>query len=87
GGEDGNGGQAGLPYAQTLPATLGSDGSAHSDVTVNRPVTRPLSLTVEMDYPDANGQTMTASRYLRLFPAAYQIGLRTDGWMMRADDV
>ncbi|MEI4573112.1 hypothetical protein, partial [Klebsiella pneumoniae] len=37
GGEDGNGGQAGLPYAQTLPATLGSDGSAHSDVTVNRP--------------------------------------------------
>lgn len=87
GGEDGNGGQAGLPYAQTLPATLGSDGSAHSDVTVNRPVTRPLSLTVEMDYPDANGQTMTASRYLRLFPAALQIGLRTDGWMMRADDV
>ena len=86
GGEDGNS-AAGLPYAQTLPATLGADGTAHADVAVNRAITRPTSLTVEMDYPDANGQTMTASRYLRLYPAALQVGIKTDGWMMRGDDV
>ena len=89
---DGGGGDAGngktpLPYAQTLPATLGADGTARADVAVNRPVTHPISLTVEMDYPDANGQTMTASRYLRLFPASLQVGIRTDGWIMRSDDL
>jgi len=84
---DENGANAGLPYAQTLPATLGADGTARADVAVNRPVTHPISLTVEMDYPDANGQTMTASRYLRLYPAALQVGIRTDGWMMRDDDL
>ena len=90
GGEDGadeGGDRAALPYAQTLPATLGADGTARADIAVNRAVTRPLSLTVEMDYPDANGQTMTASRYLRLYPAALQVGIRTDGWMMRDDDL
>ena len=86
GGEDGNS-NAGLPYAQTLPATLGADGTAKTDVAVNRAITRPTSLTVEMDYPDANGQTMTASRYLRLFPAALQVGIKTDGWIMRSDDL
>ena len=88
GGEDGGDEDgAGLPYAQTLPATLGADGTAHADVTVGRAITRPLGLTVEMDYPDANGQTMTASRILRLFPAALQVGIKTDGWMMRDDDL
>ncbi len=86
-GGDADGGTAGLPYAQTLPATLGTDGTARAEVTVGRAITRPLGLTVEMDYPDANGQTMTASRYLRLFPAALQVGIKTDGWMMRGDDL
>ncbi len=83
----GGGDKSGLPYAQTLPATLGADGTAHADIAVGRALTRPLSLTVEMDYPDANGQTMTASRYLRLFPASLQVGIRTDGWLMRDDDL
>jgi len=87
GDDEGQDGKSVLPYAQTLPATLGADGTARADVAVNRPVTRPISLAVEMDYPDANGQTMTASRYLRLFPAALQVGLRTDGWIMRSDDL
>ncbi len=88
-GEDGgdDGGNAALPYAQTLPATLGADGTARADIAVNRAVTRPIGLTVEMDYPDANGQTMTASRYLRLYPASLQVGLKTDGWIMRDDDL
>ena len=76
-----------LPFAQTLPATLGADGTAKADIAVNRPLSRPVSLVVEMDYPDANGETMTASRYLQLYPSARQVGLRSDGWMMRSDDL
>ena len=76
-----------LPYAQTLPATLGADGSAKVGVEVNQPVTQPLGLTVEMDYPDANGETLTASRRLTLYPSSVQIGVKTDGWMMRDNDL
>lgn len=78
---------AALPYAQTLPATLGADGTTRADIAIGQPVTSPLSLTVEMDYPDANGETMTASRVLTLYPSALQVGLRSDGWLMRDDDL
>jgi len=76
-----------LPFAQTLPATLGADGTAKANVDVNRPITRPIGLMVEMDYPDANGETLTASRRLTLHPAAVQLGLKTDGWLMRDNDL
>ena len=76
-----------LPFAETLPATLGADGTAKTDIAVGQPITRPVTLSVEMDYPDANGETMTASRSMTLYPAALQVGLRTDGWMMKADDL
>ena len=76
-----------LPFAETLPATLGPDGTAKTDIAVAQPITRPVTLSVEMDYPDANGETMTASRSMTLYPAALQVGLRTDGWMMKADDL
>ena len=76
-----------LPYAQTLPATLGPDGTAKSDIAVSQAITRPTALTVEMDYPDANGETMTASKMLMLYPSALQVGMKTDGWLMRDDDL
>ena len=84
---DGSAQSAPLPLAQTLPATLGSDGTAKANVDVGQAVTRPILLTVEMDYPDANGETLTASKYLRLYPAALQLGVKTDGWLMRDDDL
>ncbi|MBT2189118.1 alpha-2-macroglobulin [Sphingobium sp. H33] len=76
-----------LPYAQTLPVTLGADGTVKASVDVNQQVTQPLGLTVEMDYPDANGETLTASRHLTLYPSAVQLGVKTDGWMMKNDDL
>ncbi len=76
-----------LPYAQTLPATLGADGTAKSDIAISQAITRPTALTVEMDYPDANGETMTASKVMMLYPSALQVGVKTDGWLMRDDDL
>jgi alpha-2-macroglobulin len=76
-----------LPFAETLPATLGADGTAKLDLPVGQAITQPVSLSLEMDYADANGETMTAGRRLTLYPAALQVGLKTDGWMMRGDDL
>jgi uncharacterized protein YfaS (alpha-2-macroglobulin family) len=76
-----------LPYAQTLPVTLGADGTVKASIDVNQAITQPTGLTVEMDYPDSNGETLTASRRLTLYPSAVQLGVKTDGWMMRDDDL
>lgn len=76
-----------LPYSQTLPATLGADGTAKAAVDISAAINQPVSLMVEMDYPDANGETLTAGRRLTLYPSAVQLGMKTDGWLMRSSDL
>src|SRR3546814_2944025 len=44
-------------------------------------------MRVEMDYQDANGETLTASQQIPLYPSAIQLGVKTDGWMMKQDDL
>src|SRR3546814_20655640 len=42
-------------------------------------------MVVELDYADANGETLTSSRRITLYPSAVLLGLKTDGWLMRDD--
>ena len=85
---EGNGDAAGtLPPTQTLPASLGAQGTAQTVVNVPAGLTAATDMQVEMDYQDANGQTLTASRRIPLYPSAVQLGVRTDGWLMRQDDL
>jgi alpha-2-macroglobulin len=79
--------EAPLPLARTVPLALGTDGTAKTSIEIDQPVTQPTLMTVEMDYEDANGETLTASRRIRLFPAAVQLGVKTDGWLMRDKDL
>ena len=79
--------EAPLPLARTLPMALGADGTAQTSIEIDQPINQPTVMTVEMDYEDANGETLTASRRIRLFPAAVQLGVKTDGWMMRDKDL
>ena len=76
-----------LPLSQTLPLSLGADGSAKPAIDLTQQVDRETILDVEMDYQDANGETLTASRRVLLHPAAVRLGVKTDGWMMRGDDL
>ncbi len=76
-----------MPMSQTLPATLGADGTARALIEVNQPVEAETSLNVEMDYQDANGETLTAARTVTLWPSAVRLGVKTDGWLMRDDDL
>ena len=75
-----------LPPTQTLPVTLGGDGAGHQQVEMPA-LDRLADMQVEMDYQDANGETLTASRLIPIFPAAVQLGMKTDGWLMKQDDL
>src|SRR3546814_4515391 len=63
------------------------DGTARSAVDVPTSLDGPASMRVEMDYQDANGETLTASQQIPLYPSAIQLGVKTDGWMMKQDDL
>ncbi|MFA5966439.1 MAG: MG2 domain-containing protein [Sphingomonas sp.] len=75
------------PPTQTLPATLSADGTAHNNIDVPQGLDGATNMQVEMDYQDANGQTLTASRTIPIFPSAVQLGIKTDGWLMKQDDL
>jgi uncharacterized protein YfaS (alpha-2-macroglobulin family) len=76
-----------LPGSSTLPLTLGNDGTGHSSIDIGKPIDDVTVMQVEMDYQDANGETLTAARDITLYPSAVQIGLKTDGWLMRDTDL
>ncbi len=76
-----------LPYSQTIPVTLDANGIAQTSVEIGQPVDDEMGLTVEMDYQDANGETLTASRRVALHASALRLGVRTDGWLMRDNDL
>ena len=75
-----------LPPIQTLPATLGADGAARQTIALPA-IDRAADLSIEMDYRDANGETLTARRVIPILPSAVQLGIRTDGWLMKQDDL
>lgn len=83
---DGEEDQVPLPPAQTLPATLGGDGARRTTIEVPK-LDANTNMLVEMDYEDANGETLTASRTVPLWSSAVQLGIKTDGWLMKQDDL
>ena len=84
---DGNAPDAPTPLSQTLPVTLNAQGTAQTSIEIAQNIAETTAMTVEMDYQDANGETLTASRAIILHPAAVQLGIKTDGWLMRDSDL
>ncbi len=76
-----------LPPTQTLPLTLGADGSGRTTLDVPQGLDQDTSMLVEMDYQDANGEVLTQSRRITLHASAVQLGMKTDGWLMKQDDL
>ncbi|MES2020931.1 MAG: MG2 domain-containing protein [Pseudomonadota bacterium] len=84
---DGEEEQTALPPTQTLPTTLGGDGTGKQTVAVPQTLDGVTDMLVEMDYQDANGEMLTASKRIPIFPSAVQLGVKTDGWLMKQDDL
>src|SRR3546814_5713244 len=57
---------ADLPLARSVPLKLDANGSATTSVTVDQPITEPTLMAAEMDYEDANGETLTSSRRIKI---------------------
>ncbi len=87
GGDDGDGAAIarGLPKTQVLPLTLDANGARR--VTVDRlpALEHAALLTAELEYPDANGERLTATGRVRLNPAALHVGIRREGWVGAVD--
>jgi alpha-2-macroglobulin len=84
---DGNAPDKPIPLSQTLPVTLKGDGTAQTSVEINQAIDASTAMTIEMDYQDANGETLTASQSIMLHPSAIRLGVKTDGWLMRDTDL
>jgi uncharacterized protein YfaS (alpha-2-macroglobulin family) len=83
---DGEDEQTPLPPTQSLPITLGGDGTGKATIDVPA-LDANTTMLVEMDYQDANGETLTASQRIPVYTSAIQLGVRSDGWLMKQDDL
>ncbi|WP_380873440.1 hypothetical protein ACFB49_41490 [Sphingomonas sp. DBB INV C78] len=87
---DGDGeeiGAANLPASQLLPVTLDAQGAARTSIEMPQAIDQATLVAVEMDYQDANGEVLTATRWIPVYPAAIRVGIKTDGWLMKEDDL
>ncbi|HEY1726698.1 MAG TPA: MG2 domain-containing protein [Steroidobacteraceae bacterium] len=67
--------------SQIIPVNLDESGSAHVSVDHLPDLNGPARLTAELEYADANGETLTTSTYVRLTPAAVSLGIRPENWI------
>jgi uncharacterized protein YfaS (alpha-2-macroglobulin family) len=72
---------------QVLPITLDGEGSARVTVGDLPQLPGAAQLTAELEYPDANGELLTATGRVRLVPASLSVGIRPDGWIASADQL
>ena len=89
GGDEDNGeeteGAPGQDVARTQALQLDRAGGARIVVDKLPQVERPKSLLAELSYQDANGETLTVSTHVPLWPSAYVVGIKPDGWLLRRD--
>lgn len=71
--------------AQTRSLRLDKAGGAR--IALDKLAVRdtPQDLLAEVSYPDANGETLTASTRIALWPSRYVVGIKPDSWVMNKD--
>jgi hypothetical protein len=85
--EDHNDGDAPqLPSTSTLPLQLDENGALRT--TMDMPALADAArMIVEMDYQDANGETLTASTSIPVYTSNIRLGLKPNGWLHQANDM
>lgn len=66
--------------ARVLPLRLDAGGAVRATVTGLEPATEPRTLVTELEYQDANGETLTVAARTRLWPARVVLGFATGNW-------
>ncbi|MEC5163790.1 MULTISPECIES: Ig-like domain-containing alpha-2-macroglobulin family protein [unclassified Janthinobacterium] len=83
-GEEQAGEQAGGP-ARTQSLNLDRAGGARVTVDQLPALTVPRELLAELAYQDANGETLSVSTRVPLWPSKSVIGIKPDGWALSKD--
>ncbi len=66
--------------SQVIPLSLDASGAARITLDKLPRSSTAQDLVAELEYQDANGESLTASRRIPLWPAHIHVGLRTEGW-------
>jgi uncharacterized protein YfaS (alpha-2-macroglobulin family) len=85
--EAGEEGGSQLEAARTQALNLDRAGGARIAVDRLPAIDKPKSLLAELSYQDANGETSTVAARVALWPSAYVVGLKPDGWLLTKDAV
>jgi hypothetical protein len=73
--------------ARVVPLTLDGAGAARVTIPDLPSVDKPATLTAELEYPDPNGELLTATGRVRLVPAALAVGIRREGWAASSEQM
>jgi uncharacterized protein YfaS (alpha-2-macroglobulin family) len=73
--------QAAELKTRLIPLTLDADGSARVTIDQLPAADSAMRLMAELEYPDPNGEMLTATGRVRLVPSAVQLGIRREGWV------
>jgi len=65
---------------QTIPLTLDAAGSARVTLSHLPVLDGPARLSAELEYADANGETLTTTGTVQLVPAPLSLGIRPESW-------
>ena len=68
---------------RTRKLALDANGAARIEIGELPQLDRPRSLLAELSWQDANGETLSASTRVALWPSALAVGIRTGDWMNR----
>ncbi len=77
-------GKGGAPV-KTRSLTLDAHGAARVAVDELPKLQSPREVLAELEYQDANGETLTASTRIPLWPSRYLIAVKPDGWAASKD--
>ena len=67
------------------PVTLDDSGAQRVTLDKFKDIKRHAQLVTELEYADANGQSLTKSASFSLWPAALAVGIKTEGWAATTD--
>jgi uncharacterized protein YfaS (alpha-2-macroglobulin family) len=82
--EDGTA-STGETRVQVRPLTLDASGAASVELPGVPGLEGSSVLTAELEYPDANGELLTATTRVRLDTASLHVGIRREGWVGSSD--
>jgi len=66
---------------------LDQNGAAKINISNLPNFQRRMILTSELEYKDANGETLVQTSRTKLWPAAIALGIKTEGWAASKDDL